>query len=39
MAKVTYLTHMGHHLGCHQEISKELPRNIYLAYDGLQFSV
>lgn len=38
-AKVTYLTHMGHHLGRHQEVSKELPGNIYLAYDGLQFSV
>jgi phosphoribosyl 1,2-cyclic phosphate phosphodiesterase len=38
-AKVTYLTHIGHHLGCHQEISKELPSGIYLAYDGLQFSL
>ena len=38
-AKVTYLTHIGHHLGLHQEVSKELPRNIHLAYDGLQVSL
>jgi phosphoribosyl 1,2-cyclic phosphate phosphodiesterase len=38
-AKVTYLTHIGHHLGRHQEVSKELPSNIQLAYDGLQVSL
>ena len=38
-AKVTYLTHISHHLGFHQEVSKELPSNIHLAYDGLQISV
>ena len=38
-AKVTYLTHISHHLGLHQEVSKELPSNIHLAYDGLQISV
>jgi phosphoribosyl 1,2-cyclic phosphate phosphodiesterase len=35
-AKTTYLTHVSHHLGLHQEISGELPGGIYLAYDGLQ---
>ena len=38
-AKVTYLTHISHHLGRHQEITKELPSGIHLAYDGLQISV
>ena len=35
-AKETYLTHISHKLGLHQEISKELPSNIKLAYDGLK---
>ena len=30
----TYFTHISHQLGLHEEISKELPRNIALAYDG-----
>jgi phosphoribosyl 1,2-cyclic phosphate phosphodiesterase len=38
-AKVTYLTHISHHLGLHQEVSKELPVGIHLAYDGLKISV
>ena len=36
---VTYLTHISHRLGLHQEIAKTLPSNIYLAYDGLQVSL
>lgn len=35
-AKATYLTHISHHLGLYQEVSKELPGGIHLAYDGLQ---
>lgn len=31
-----YITHIGHQLGLFEDISKELPENIYLAYDGLQ---
>ena len=31
----TYFTHMSHQLGTHEAISKELPPNIHLAYDGL----
>jgi phosphoribosyl 1,2-cyclic phosphate phosphodiesterase len=38
-AKVTYLTHISHHLGLHQEVSKELPGGMHLAYDGLQIRV
>ncbi len=30
-----YLTHMSHNLGRHDQISMELPSNVYLAYDGL----
>ncbi|MEQ6120137.1 MBL fold metallo-hydrolase [Reichenbachiella sp. MALMAid0571] len=37
-AKQTYLTHVSHNLGCHRNVSKELPRNIQLAYDGLKIS-
>lgn len=35
-AKETYLTHISHKLGLYKEISKELPRSIKLAYDGLK---
>ena len=34
-AERTYFTHISHNLGLHEEISKELPPNIQLAYDGL----
>jgi len=34
-AETTYLTHMSHNLGLHEQIEKELPNNIKLAYDGL----
>ena len=31
-----YFTHISHQLGTHDEVSKELPENIQLAWDGLQ---
>lgn len=34
-AEMTYFTHMSHNLGLHEDIEKELPPNIRLAYDGL----
>ncbi|MBB2149190.1 MBL fold metallo-hydrolase [Pedobacter gandavensis] len=34
-AEMTYLTHISHNLGLHEEVEKELPKNIKLAYDGL----
>ncbi len=34
-AKHTYLTHLSHRIGRHQEISAELPSDVSLAYDGL----
>lgn len=30
-----YFTHISHQLGKHEEIEKQLPRGIHLAYDGL----
>lgn len=37
--KQAYLTHISHHLGSHAEVSKELPRNVALAYDGLALHI
>lgn len=34
-AEMTYLTHISHNLGLHEEVEEELPKNIKLAYDGL----
>jgi len=34
-----YLTHISHFLGLHEKIEKELPPNIYLAYDGLKLRI
>lgn len=34
--KKAYLTHISHQLGTYKEVSKELPQNVFLAYDGLQ---
>lgn len=34
-----YLTHISHLFGLHEEVQKELPENVYLAYDGLTFEV
>lgn len=31
----TYLTHISHYLGFYDNISKILPKNVFLAYDGL----
>lgn len=34
-----YFTHISHQLGLHEEVSKELPSNIFLAYDGLKIQI
>lgn len=36
--KSTYFTHISHLMGFHSEVSKDLPENIYLAYDNLQLN-
>jgi phosphoribosyl 1,2-cyclic phosphate phosphodiesterase len=35
----TYLTHISHFMGKHEDVSRELPANVYLAYDGLEFTI
>jgi phosphoribosyl 1,2-cyclic phosphate phosphodiesterase len=30
---------MSHRMGLHADISKELPENIHLAYDGLKLEI
>jgi phosphoribosyl 1,2-cyclic phosphate phosphodiesterase len=35
----TYFTHLSHQMGLHEEVNKELPPNIALAYDGLVISL
>ena len=37
--KKTYLTHISHLLGFHNEVSKSLPKNVFLSYDGLTIEV
>lgn len=37
--KTTYFTHISHQLGIHAEVDADLPENMFLAYDGLSFSV
>ncbi|TDQ27713.1 MBL fold metallo-hydrolase [Tenacibaculum caenipelagi] len=34
--KKAYLTHISELLGLHDEVEKELPKNVFLAYDGLK---
>ena len=35
----TYFTHISHKLGFHKEVSKGLPNNVFLAFDGLKISI
>lgn len=34
-----YITHISHQLGLHEEVEKELPKHIHLAYDGLTLDI
>ncbi len=34
-----YLTHISHLLGFHAEVEKELPENVFLAYDNLTITI
>mgnify|MGYP003576566172 CR=1 FL=1 len=38
-AETTYLTHISHNLGLHEEVEAKLPSNIRLAYDGLKIEL
>lgn len=37
--EVAYLTHFSHQLGFHEDVSKELPKHVFMAYDGLQIDI
>ncbi len=37
--KRTYFTHISHKLGFHEDVSKKLPENVFLAYDGLKITI
>lgn len=37
--KKAYLTHISHLFGKHEEIERELPPGVFVAYDGLTFDV
>ena len=37
--KKAYLTHISHILGLHDEVSKELPKNVFLSYDNLSLTI
>lgn len=37
--KKTYLTHISHLFGFHEEIQKKLPKNVFVAYDNLEINI
>ncbi len=37
--KYAYLTHISHMLGFHEEVQKELPEGVYIAYDNLKITI
>ena len=37
--KRAYFSHISHRLGFHDEVEKQLPENVFLAYDGLRVVV
>ena len=34
-----YFSHISHRLGFHEEVERQLPENVFLAYDGLKIDV
>lgn len=37
--RTAYLTHISHQMGLHSEIQKDLPENVFLAYDRLKVEI
>ena len=37
--KRTYLTHISHKLGFHEQVQNQLPAGVFLSYDGLQIKI
>lgn len=38
-AKETYLVHISHQMGLHEEVDSSLPEHVHLAYDGLELNI
>ncbi|MNH47919.1 putative hydrolase [compost metagenome] len=38
-AEQTYLTHISHRLGKHEDVEKILPKGVKLAYDGMVLTI
>lgn len=38
-AKRTYLTHLTHKIGLHEEAQRQLPEGVFFAYDGLKIEI
>ena len=38
-ARHTYFTHVSHQMGLHSVVSKELPKGMFFAFDGLTLEV
>ncbi len=38
-AKQTFFTHISHQLGLYADVQAQLPKNMYLAYDGLKIEI
>ena len=38
-ADYTYLIHLSHHMGTHEQTEAKLPDGIHIAYDGLRLPV
>ena len=37
--KRAYITHISHKLGFHSKVEKQLPKNVFLAFDGLKVGI
>ena len=37
--RITYLTHLSHDMGLHNEVSRRLPENVKIAYDDLSIFI
>lgn len=37
--EIAYITHISHKLGFHKAVQKTLPKNVFLAYDGLKITI
>jgi phosphoribosyl 1,2-cyclic phosphate phosphodiesterase len=37
--KKAVLIHISHHMGLHVDVEKQLPKNVYLGFDGMTFNI